>query len=264
MTQVAWNLVPPEVASQAAAHDLGAYRQAFDPAKRLRLIIPLAVLAVIFGLIAATGLAGSSSSQTSMGTATGIVVLALLVTIAWMVLTGPIGSATARARKFYVFERGYVHVGKQGVEVYRWDAVRAVYQAITRTRYNGISTGTQYAYRLFFNDGRQVKLTGLTTHMAAFGPVIAQAVATAQLPHAWQALQAGQPLTFGSFVVTRGGIAVGRKPPLAWPDVKAVEMSGGVVRVVQQGKMLGYGSSQAKDVPNLYTFLAVVQQLNGR
>src|SRR5690349_13529915 len=101
MTQVAWSTLPPEVATQAAAHDLGGYRQAFEPSKRLRMIVPLVVLVVIFGSVAAIGAAGASSDQRGVGAVFAVVDAALLVAIVWLLLTGPIGSANARARKFY-------------------------------------------------------------------------------------------------------------------------------------------------------------------
>ena len=35
----------------------------------------------------------------------------------------------------------------------------------------------------------------------------------------------------------------------------------GAVRIKQPGKILAYGSVEASNVPNLYTFLALTQQL---
>jgi len=76
-----------------------------------------------------------------------------------------------------------------------------------------------------------------------------------------QAVGAGQTLAFGPLAVSSGGIAVGAKPGLPWNEVKEIQVVQGAVRIKQPGKILAYGSVEASNVPNLYTFLALTQQL---
>ena len=262
MTQLAPVTVPPDVATLALAHDLGAHHDTFPPNKRLRIIIPFAILVVLFLLMTAVLAPAAGSNWLVLAVMFGFFVALFLAGLVYGLVTSPLVSARVRARKTYVFERGFVHVGRDGTEVCRWDAVRTVWQTIVQMVYNGISTGTNYAYRLQLADGRLLKLNTMSTDMATFGPLIQHEVANAQLPQAFQAIKAGQTLAFGPLAVSSGGIAVGGKAGLPWNEVKDVQLVQGAVRVMQQGKkVLAYGSVQASNVPNLGTFMALTRQL---
>jgi hypothetical protein len=260
MTQLAPAPLPPDVAQLAHAHDLGAWRDTFPPNKRWRIIVSTGLLfamALIFTLVFAAGPVEGAQIMV-------VIDLGLAGLFLWALLSSPVVSAAARARQFYMFERGYVHVGRSGPQAYRWDQVREVYQEIVQTRYNGINTGTNYRYRLEFTDGRQAKYNTMSADMSRFGPVIQTEVSQAQLPLAWQAIQAGQTLAFGPFAITGGGISYGHKEALPWSAIRSVDIAQGTVRVLQPGKMLAYGSANAKAIPNLYTFLALTHKLTGR
>jgi hypothetical protein len=155
--------VPLEVSQLATAQGLGAHRATFAPNKRWRLIISVGVLVLIFGLLT-LGIGVSSMSSTdspspaAVWSTVAVVELVLIGLFLWPLLTSPVMSAKARARQFYVFEYGLVHVGAKSTQAYRFDAVADVIAAVVSTTYNGISAGTNYKYEVRFGDGRVLKL----------------------------------------------------------------------------------------------------------
>jgi hypothetical protein len=252
--------LPPEVARLAASHAMGEFRQAFPPSKRLRLIVPLIVLALIFGGLGIAGAASAGSPAGAIAFALGFagIPLALLL---WALFTSPLVSGAARRRVVYVFEHGFVQVTRKGPVANRWDAMRFVYQEIVNIRAYGISTGTNYKFTITMTDGRKVKLTHLTTDMAALGPVIQTGVAAAQVPRAIEVLRQGQIIYFGEIGLSVEGITVNQKEPVPWAE-SGVNVAQGYVRVFRAGKRMPVGNVAAKKIPNLATFLTLVDRLS--
>jgi len=134
MTQLAPPALPPDKATVALAHDLGAHRNTFAPNKRLRIIIPFALLVVLFVIITAVLAPAAGSNWLVLAVMFGSFVALFLAGLVYGLVTSPLVSARVRARKIYVFERGFVHVGRDGTDVCRWDAVRTVWQSIVQMR----------------------------------------------------------------------------------------------------------------------------------
>jgi hypothetical protein len=260
--------VPLEVSQLATAQGLGAHRATFAPNKRWRLIISVGVLVLTFGLLtlgigASSMSSADSPSPTAVWSTVAIVELVLIGLFLWPLLTSPVMSAKARARQFYVFENGLVHVGAKGTQAYRFDAVADVIAAVVSTTYNGISAGTNYKYQVRFGDGRVLKLNTFSTDMARFGPLLQTEIANAQLPRFWDALGAGHALGFSPFTISSSGIATASKPMVPWSQIRGVQVANGRVNVLQVGKRLPWAGAQTKNIPNLYTFLALAERLAG-
>jgi hypothetical protein len=246
------------------AHQLGAYRETLAPHKRVRVIVAAGVLALIFTFIGALMIATAGKGGGGGAVVFGIAMIVIFVGLfGWALLTSPVVSAKARQRQIYVFEHGYVRVTRQGPLAFRWDAVRTAYQEIVTTYYNGISTGTQYRYRITFADGRIEKLTTYVTDMAKFGPLVQSEIARVQVPQARQMLRAGHSLAFGDIVLSGAGLTAGSKGLVAWPELRGVQIFRGQVRVLRHGKRMPVFSTAAKKVPNLYTLLTVANESIG-
>ena len=251
--------LPPDVAALATAHQLGAYRETFPPGKRWR-IIGIGIGIGAFFLLLGAFLSASSSD----GSGTFVLVIGLVFFVGFAVIpaaTGPLLIPSLRKRTYTVFENGLVHVTGNGPQVYRFDQTVSVYAAITRTRYNGISTGTNYRYRMMFADGRTLKLGTLSTDMSRLGPLLQTLIANAQLPRFWQVLMTGAPVNFGKFTISTAGIGTDRKAMVPWAQIKDVQIFNGQVSVNQAGKWLSLGSTEAAKIPNLYTFLSLTDRL---
>jgi hypothetical protein len=251
--------LPPDVAALATAHQLGAYRETFPPGKRWRIVgigLGGGLAMLLFGEILNT------SSTDGPGTALLIVGLLCLVGFAVIpAVTGPLLIPALRRRTYTVFENGVVHLTGKGPQVYRYDQAVSVYAAITRVRYNGIPTGTNYHYTMTFADGRTLKLGTMSTDMSRLGPLLQTLIANAQIPRFWQVLLTGAPVNFGTFTISLAGIATDRKAMVPWAQIKGVQVVNGQVSVNVAGKWLALGSTQARKIPNLYTFLALTDHL---
>jgi hypothetical protein len=211
---------------------------------------------VLFGLF----LGGSSSD----GSGTAIIVIGLVFLVGFAVVpavTGPLLIPALRRRTYTVFDNGLVHVTGKGPQVYRFDQAVSVFARITRVRYNGISTGTNYRYQMTFADGRRLKLGTLSTDMSALGPLLQTFIASEQVPRFWQVLMTGAPVNFGKFTISMAGIGTDRKGMVPWAQIQGVKVFNGQVSVVQVGKRLSFGRTEAAKIPNLYTFLSLVDRL---
>lgn len=252
------NQVPPEVAQLAATHGLGEFRDAFPPSKRLRVIVPFAIVALIFSGL---GLVGVVNADNTNELVTGLAIAGIpWLLILALLATSPVLSRAARKRVIYRFAHGYVQVTRKGPVAYRWDAMRFVYQEIVNIRAYGINTGTNYKYSITMADGSKTKLTHLTTDMARLGPVIHAEIAGVQVPKAFDILRQGQIIYFGEIGLSTAGVIVGQKEPVPWSEA-GINTAQGYVRVYRAGKRMPVGTIAAKKIPNLVTFLTLAEQL---
>jgi hypothetical protein len=259
--------VPPEVDMLARQHGLGNLRGVYQPNKRTRILVASGVLALVFIAIG-LGTLGSSATPPSQRYPLAAVFIALPLVLFLAVLwNSPVLSAKVRERRFYLYDHGYVQLGRRGPEAHRFESVVSIYQAIVQTRVNGVSTGTNYTYRLAFADGSTAKLTTWTANMTELGPVLMREVAKAQVPRIAAALDAGQPVSFGPFDVTRDGV-VTRGTLTPWSQIPAVSLNRGYLRISAgvpgQKKYPNLVVTQASKVANLYAFLHLADQLRAR
>jgi hypothetical protein len=253
--------LPPAVSQLATTHQLGPHLSTFPPHKRWRFIIAIGVLAAI-SVLAGVLLAVNLTEDPLYALALAVAAVLIIVPVGffvWSLTTSPVFSAKAREWQIYVFEQGYVRVSRKGVAAYRWDLAQSVYQEIVETRVNGISSGTQYRYRITFSDGRVEKLTTYVTDMRTFGPLVQYEIAKVQVPQAWQMLHSGQSIPFGDFGLSSGGVTVRGSGGLPWSEIREIQVIQGNVRIMRHGKRLAFATVQAKRIPNLHTFLALME-----
>jgi hypothetical protein len=267
-TDVSAAPLPPAVAQLASQWGLGALRQVFPPHRRLRFLLLSGGFFALMGLLAVL-LAVSDPSPDAAGQANQDGGLIFMVVLAVVALAGfvaalrfsPITARQVRDRKIYVFENGYVQVTSSAAAAYRWDRIAAIFQEIFTVRYNGVSTGTQYRYRIEFADGRKAKLNTFTADMSKLGPVLQEETAKVQVPHAFAMMRAGQWVNFGPFALSGAGLVVHDKPPVPWAEVSTLQLFNGRIFVSRANTRGRYANIQASKVPNLATFLVVARQL---
>lgn len=252
--------LPPAVSQLATTYQLGPHLTTLPPHKRWRFIIAIGVLgsfSVLAGVLLAFGTTGDPLYPLALAGA-AVLIIAPVGFFVWSLTTSPVFSSKARTWNVYVFEQGYVRVSRNGAAAYRWDAAQSVYQQIVETRVNGISGGTQYRYRISFSDGRVEKLTTWVTDMRTFGPLVQNEIAKVQVPQAWQMLQAGQTIGFGDFGLSGAGLTVRGSGGLPWSEIREMQVVAGNVRIMRHGKRLAFATVQVKRIPNLYTFLTLM------
>jgi len=178
----------------------------------------------------------------------------------WIASKTPNLSRKQAARRLHLFEHGLAEVAKNGeVSAFRWDSV-AVLQEITERYANGIYVGTTYVYTLYREDGTTLKVTDFYAQPERWGPAIQQEITRAQLPGLFAGLEQGRTLAYGSLSVNLGGVAT-TKGSLTWQEIEKVDISQGVLVLHKRGKRLPWASVPVKRIPNLFLFLALVDQL---
>lgn len=178
----------------------------------------------------------------------------------WLAAQTPNLSRKQAARRLHLFEHGLAEVGKSGeVSVFRWDTM-TVLQEITERYANGIYVGTTYVYTLYRADGTTLKVTGFYDQPERWGPALQQEITRAQLPGLLAGLEQGGTLTYGELSVNLGGVATS-KDSLTWPQIEKAELSQGVLVLRKAGKKLPWARMPVKKIPNLFLFLALVEQL---
>jgi len=178
----------------------------------------------------------------------------------WLAFKTPNLSRKQAARRLHLFEHGLAEVAKNGeVSVFRWDSV-AVLQEITERYANGIYVGTTYVYTLYREDGTTLKVTEFYAQPERWGQAIQHEITRAQLPGLLTGLEQGRTLAYGSLSVNLGGVATA-KGSLTWSEIEKVEISQGVLVLHKHGKKLPWARVPVKKIPNLFLFLALVDQL---
>ncbi|WP_406727529.1 DUF6585 family protein [Streptomyces sp. GD-15H] len=178
----------------------------------------------------------------------------------WLAARTPNLSRKQAARRLHLFEHGLAEVGRNGkVSVFRWDSMTAL-QEITERYANGIYVGTTYVYRLSREDGTTLKVTDFYAQPERWGPAFQQEITRAQLPGLLAGLEQGRALTYGGLSVNLGGVAT-TKGSLTWPEIEKVEISQGFLVLRKSGKKLPWATVPAKEIPNLFLFLALVDQV---
>jgi hypothetical protein len=97
--------------------------------------------------------------------------------------------------------------------------------------------------------------------MSKFAPRIQAEVARVQGPKAIAHLARGQSIMFGDITLAQLGITCRGKDPVPWSEIKEVEVLDGLVWISQHGRWFALSKVQAKDIPNLCTFLHLTEHL---
>ncbi|WP_460105008.1 DUF6585 family protein [Streptomyces sp. YKOK-J1] len=178
----------------------------------------------------------------------------------WLAAQTPNLSRKQAARRLHFFEHGLAEVGKSGeVSAFRWDTMTAL-QEITERYANGIYVGTTYVYTLYRADGTTLKVTGFYDQPERWGQALQQEITRAQLPGLLAGLEQGETLTYGVLSVDLRGVATS-KDSLTWPQIEKAEISQGVLVLRKAGKKLPWARMPVKKIPNLFLFLALMEQL---
>lgn len=157
---------------------------------------------------------------------------------------------------FALHAGGIVAHLRGGTTVLRWEDVARWYAQVQRVAVNGVPARTVRIYRFVAADGREIKLMGVYERVDEIFARIEAELVRRKLPVATADFDAGTPLVFGPFVVSRDGISQ-KKRTIAWNDVESVGVSAGVLRV--KGRHASFAAPYPKvaDAPIL---LALYEQ----
>ncbi|MEV5201717.1 DUF6585 family protein [Streptomyces sp. NPDC053720] len=235
------NILSPEAAELAAAHQLGALQGTFTPRRLNRLIFALYIFTTIHLL--------------------ALFVIPGLLFLWWLRRT-PDFSRRQAAKRLHLFENGLiVHPESgDGRVVIRWDSVR-LYQNITQKIINGIPSTTEYVYSAVGPGRNHATITHFYESPETWGPHMQQAVLQAQGQTALESVLAGETVNFGDLSLSAIGLSARMKGLLPWSDVQEIRAAAGRILVAGTGGPGAWCSSAVSDIANLHVFLAVAEHL---
>jgi hypothetical protein len=214
---------------------------------------------MVLGLLACIDISKTSILEALLGLVLcngfGLVMLALGGFLLWRMVRD-------RGKKVLLSRRGFavVHGGRR--TVYHWEDVRAQYQHITEHYYNGAYTHTTHVYTLECVGGERVVFNDSLKNVKKLGEAVAEEITHRELPAAREEYDAGGLVSFGKLGVSRKGLTYGTSF-LSWREVSGVRIHQGYVSVSKKGKWLNWCTIGAPSIPNLFVFLALVDDIIG-
>lgn len=168
-----------------------------------------------------------------------------------------------RGKAVEAYEQGLLRIQGKKVKVTRWDDIDAVWQSITRRYYNGVYTGTTYVYTIRTKDGERFSVSNAYKDIETLGEIIQSEVTQRLLPVIVRAYQSGQTINFGKLSLNSQGL-IYKDKQLPWNQIKDLKIDRGYISIKQEGgRWFNWAQVMADTVPNLFVFLALVDNIVG-
>ena len=215
---------------------------------------------VVWGLIACIDIAKTSSI--------GEALLGLVLCEGFGAATLALGGylllrmARDRGKKVLLSRKGFAVVQRGQRTVYHWKDVIAQYQSITEHYYNGAYMRTTHVYTHECIGGERVVFNDSLKNVKKLGDAIAEEITARELPVVRQQYDAGELVSFGKLGLSRKGLSYGTYF-LPWREVRGVRIHEGQISVSKKGKWLNWCTIGAASIPNLFVFLALVDEIIG-
>jgi hypothetical protein len=147
-------------------------------------------------------------------------------------------------------------------KVYHWDDIICQYQKITDNYVNGVYRNTSHVYTMECANGERIVFNDSLKKVEKLGDAIAEVITQRELPLALEDYDAGRLVSFGKLGVSKKGLTYGESF-LSWKEIKGVQIAEGSISVSKKGKWFNWCSIDAAKVPNLFVFLALVDEIKG-
>ncbi|AWZ07287.1 hypothetical protein DRB96_25005 [Streptomyces sp. ICC1] len=147
----------------------------------------------------------------------------------------------------------------------RWEQAVLYQQTVQEViDYKGTQTpvGRTHNSQLVAPGGQKAQITDVYADSPTWAPLIAEAVARAQVDKVWKLVGEGKTVAFGPYKISGAGVTNAAGEVLPWRDVNEVAVRGGIVCVWRTGRTKAWAASQAHKVPNLLVFLTIVDNLH--
>lgn len=172
--------------------------------------------------------------------------------------------------RVYQDGKNKVLLSRDGIAIYRrsrrwaylWDDILSQRQCITEHYYNGNYTGTTHVYTLECVDGERHVLNDELRDVEKLGDAIAAEVTRREMPRVLADYDADLEVSFGKLGVSKEGLSYGESL-LSWREIKGVRIHEGYISVSKKGGWFNWCKIAAADVPNLFVFLALVDEIIG-
>jgi hypothetical protein len=257
----------PTVTELAKVHQLGIY---FGP-YRYRTIYQLATF-ITLGITGAAMLlptwfffssfindvSFSNTAATIFSIVFGVLFGLIALVCLWVGIKGLISAKRLRGTVIHLYKEGFILTGGGQRVVVRWDNVSAFWQSITKHYVNGIPANTTYLYRVRTKENMEYSFGNNITDIAEMGRILEREITRTLLPGAAATYEAGEPVVFGKFSVSKEGIGNGRET-LRWSAIEGIKVQNGKILVKKRGQwLLNWSTARVADTPNALVFVALV------
>jgi hypothetical protein len=191
----------------------------------------------------------------------GILVLAIFCII--LVTLLPLGIwlivyyIQTKNNSFTLYESGFKVKDRHGEHQYLWKGVKETYYKAIIRYVNGIKTGTQYEFKMVFDDGAKAQvgstLLGGNPEVESLGLTILDKTTQLLLPIYKQAFESGQQVHFGtSLMMDKEKLYyLGRWIQLS--DIEQIDLDKGSVRIITKNNQK-WANIKVYNIANLMVF----------
>ncbi|MFJ4864458.1 MULTISPECIES: DUF6585 family protein [unclassified Streptomyces] len=259
----------PAAKALATRHRLGGLEHTFRPESEVAVQEKYRIWFVIGSLAGIAALLGGGVLlwvKVHWGAA--IFPLWIGVVAAGLVSRSPLFRRDLASRRLHLYEHGLV-VNTSGSKLFaaRWERVVLYQETVQEViDYKGTQTpvGRSHASRLVAPGGQQALITHAYAGSHTWAPLIAEAVARAQVEKVWKLVREGGTVGFGPYKLSGSGITNASGEVLPWREVSEIAVRGGMVCVWRAGRTQAWAAPQAQLVPNLLVFLTIADNLRGQ
>jgi hypothetical protein len=164
--------------------------------------------------------------------------------------------------KVITFEKGLVRIKRGQILVVPWNDIHFVREEVVDRFIDGTQQGTSYVYEIELHDGTRVTLNNSLGDIKHLGEIVMHESSQAIYPRVMECYDQGKIVYFGSLGVSQEGLHYGRSV-LHWEDIEGVQIKRGLIEVRKRGKWFNWCTIPISSVPNLYVFLALVNEIVG-
>lgn len=160
-----------------------------------------------------------------------------------------------------VFEHGLKRVRGGEADIILWEDIRAVWQTIT-AHYGRGGSGNTYFYTIETKDRQRFTFGEEILGIGALGQTIQNEAHTRLYPRLLEKYERGDVVPFGPFNLSKEGVEHGKKF-LTWAEIEGAKVEKGYIVFKQQGGWLQWANVAVGEIPNLPTFLGLINHILG-
>ncbi|HEY9667256.1 MAG TPA: DUF6585 family protein [Coleofasciculaceae cyanobacterium] len=158
--------------------------------------------------------------------------------------------------KLFLYEQGLVDIEGNKTRSVCYEDI-TVWQKIVREYvYFVLHVRTTYLYTIQLPDETKIKIRNKQV-----GELLQERVCHYQLPLAIATYNEGRDVNFGTLTVSKEKLTV-EGEAFSWTEIEAIQIKNGSISVKQKnGSWFNQVNTQVVDIPNIFVFLTLVEQL---
>lgn len=159
--------------------------------------------------------------------------------------------------------KGVGLIENDAVSSCRWEDIESIHETLmageVHSALRASVRGEDHFFRVKCRNGTELVFRNFLDDLVGLGKILKHETLAYLLPPAVAALENGETLDFGPFVLDAEGLRVSEDKRLDWDEVDEVKIAKGLVTVTRVGKRWNWFKSPLGRVPNAHVLLALVR-----